>query len=518
MPRALISVSDKTGLEALAKRLVAAGVEIISTGGTADYLERCGVPVTSVADITGFPEIMDGRVKTLHPKIHGGILGRREVDEHRRDAARLGIDWIDWVVVNLYPFRETVSQSDVTPAEAIEQIDIGGPTLIRAAAKNYRDVIILTNPKQYEAVVNQWEAGELTEEERLKLAVAAFRHTAHYDAVIASYFAEQARLDEEFPAELTLAFTREVELRYGENPHQRAAMYREALPSGRTGLVGAEQLQGKQLSFNNLNDAQACWDIVQEFDEPAAVAVKHANPCGAAIGATLLEAYERAYEADPVSIFGGIVAVNRVLDAAVAEKMASIFLEVILAPDFTEDALRILSQKKNLRLLKMKRSGAPASAAKPWQLRRLDDGLLVQTPDDVADAVDEWKTAGKHAPTEEDRRQLAFAWKVVKHVKSNAIVVARDGRTLGIGAGQMNRIDAARIALQQAEKSAGGAQGAYLASDAFFPFGDVVQTAAEYGIRAIVQPGGSIRDEESIRAADEAGIPMLFTGRRHFLH
>ena len=498
----------------MAGKLQEAGVEIISTGGTASYLQAKGIDVTPVSAITGFPEIMDGRVKTLHPKVHGGILGLRDRPAHQDEASEHGIAWIDWVIVNLYPFRSTVSKPGVTLEEAVEQIDIGGPSMVRSAAKNYRHVIILTDPRQYDPIFRLWSEGRLDESTRLQLALAAFRHTAHYDAVIAEYLARQTSIEGEFPEELTMTYVKQSELRYGENPHQRAALYVDPLPRG-LGLVQAEQLQGKELSYNNLNDAQAAWDLLQEFERPTAVAVKHANPCGVANGNTLEEAYRLAYQADPVSIFGGIVAVNRELDGVTAALMSEIFLEVILAPDFSEEALRVLSGKKNLRLIRM---GRQTVRTKPWQLKRLDDGLLLQTADQEDLDPQNWQTAGRHQTTAEDLEQLRFAWKVVKHVKSNAIVVANRFQTLGIGAGQMNRIDAARIALKQAEASSQGVRGAYLASDAFFPFGDVVKLAAEFGIRAIVQPGGSIRDQESIAAADEAGIAMMFTGQRHFRH
>ncbi len=520
--RALLSVSDKRGIVEFARGLAGLGVEIVSTGGTSAVLREAGIPVTSIEGLTGFPEILDGRVKTLHPKVHGGILGRRDLPEHRRQMEEHGIVPIDLVAVNLYPFRATVSRPGVTLEEAIENIDIGGPSMVRSAAKNHRDVIVVVNPDRYGQILDELRArGDVDAATRLVLAVEAFRHTAFYDALISEYLGAQAGsglLD--FPRELTLAFEKVEALRYGENPHQRAAFYRDPLPAG-PALAAAEQLQGKELSYNNLNDAHAAWALVWEFAEPAAVAVKHANPCGVAVAGTPAEAYRKAHDADPVSIFGGIVALNRPVDGEAARAMAEVFLEVVIAPDFTAEAREVLRAKKNLRLLK----AAPPEHAGAWRgaggpprlidLRRVDGGLLIQEADPPGADPGEWRCVSRVRPEPADLAELLFAWKVVKHVKSNAIVVARGGQTLGVGAGQMNRVDAARIALRQAGAAA---RGAYLASDAFFPFPDVVEAAAAAGIRAIVQPGGSIRDEESVRAADAHGLVMMFTGRRHFKH
>lgn len=527
--RALISVSDKSGLIDFARGLHECGVEIVSTGGTAAVLAEAGIPVIPVDRITGFPEILDGRVKTLHPLIHGGILGRRDLPRHRRQMKEHGIEPIDLVVVNLYPFRATVSQPDVTLKEAVENIDIGGPAMVRSAAKNYRDVLVIVNPERYpEVLAALREGAEIDENRRLALAVEAFRHTAFYDSVISEYLG--ALVDEgllAFPSELTLAFEKAATLRYGENPHQRAAFYRDPLPAG-PALARAEQLQGKELSYNNLNDAQAAWALAAEFAEPAAVAVKHANPCGVAVAETPAKAYRQAYDADPVSIFGGIVALNRSVDAETARALTEVFLEVVIAPDFTPEALELLAAKKNLRLLRVAfpeagvagdspAAAGPALACPPRRLdlRRVDGGLLLQEADTAGASPSEWLCVTKARPTPDDLFELLFAWKVVKHVKSNAIVVSKGGRTLGIGAGQTNRVDAVRIALNHAGDAA---KGAYLASDAFFPFADSIEAAAAAGIRAIVQPGGSVRDEESVRAADAHGMIMMFTGRRHFRH
>ncbi len=516
--RALISVSDKTGVIDLARGLHELGVEVISTGGTAKALGEAGVPVTPISDVTGFPEILDGRVKTLHPKVHGGLLGRRDLEAHRRQMAEHGIAPIDLVAVNLYPFRATVGRPGVTLEEAVENIDIGGPSMVRSAAKNHRDVIVLVNPVRYPEVLRALrERGDLEPERRLALAVEAFRHTAFYDAVIAEYLGGVAGMGwRTFPAELTLAFERAYPLRYGENPHQEAAFYRDPLGNGSV-LAAAKQLQGKELSYNNLNDAQAAWALVNEFSEPAAVAVKHANPCGVATASSLAEAYRRAYAADPVSIFGGILAFNRPVDGETAMALADVFLEVIIAPGFTPEARDTLERKRNLRLLEV---GAPEDGAagvppRDFDLRRIEGGLLLQGADAPGAETEAWKCVTRARPEGRDLEELAFAWKVVKHVKSNAIVVAKGMQTLGVGAGQMNRIDAARIALRHAGERG---RGAYLASDAFFPFPDVVEEAAAAGLRAIVQPGGSVRDEESVRLADEKGLIMLFTGKRHFRH
>lgn len=509
--RALISVSDKTGLIPFARGLAEQDIELISTGGTARALKDAGLTVKEVAEITGFPEILDGRVKTLHPRIHSGILAVRDKEEHQRQLEEHHITPIDLVVVNLYPFAETIARPDVTFEEAIENIDIGGPSMVRAAAKNHAYVTIVVDPVDYEPVLAELkEKGQISSELRRRLAAKAFRHTAGYDALIAQYLSEQA--GERFPERLTLTFDKVQTLRYGENPHQEAAFYQEPL-ARQSGIAQAEQLHGKELSYNNINDADAALQLVREFEEPAVVAIKHTNPCGVGLGSTLAEAFQKAYEADPVSIFGGIIAVNRPVDQAVADRMAELFLEVIIAPDFTPEALARLTQKKNIRLLKLDVNGGEDQQVQ--LVRSVTGGLLVQEADFGQLNEEELKVVTQRAPSEAEWEQLFFAWKVVKHVKSNAIVLAKDGQTLGVGAGQMNRVGAARIAIEQAGMKA---KGAVLASDAFFPMKDTVEEAAKAGISAIIQPGGSIRDEESIQEADRHGIAMVFTGMRHFKH
>lgn len=509
--RALISVSDKTGLIPFAQGLAEQDIELISTGGTARALKDAGLTVKEVAEITGFPEILDGRVKTLHPRIHSGILAVRDKEEHQRQLEEHHITPIDLVVVNLYPFAETIARPDVTFEEAIENIDIGGPSMVRAAAKNHAYVTIVVDPVDYEPVLAELkEKGQISSELRRRLAAKAFRHTAGYDALIAQYLSEQA--GERFPERLTLTFDKVQTLRYGENPHQEAAFYQEPL-ARQSGIAQAEQLHGKELSYNNINDADAALQLVREFEEPAVVAIKHTNPCGVGLGSTLAEAFQKAYEADPVSIFGGIIAVNRPVDQAVADRMAELFLEVIIAPDFTPEALDRLTQKKNIRLLKLDVNGGEDQQVQ--LVRSVTGGLLVQEADFGQLNEEELKVVTQRAPSEAEWEQLFFAWKVVKHVKSNAIVLAKDGQTLGVGAGQMNRVGAARIAIEQAGMKA---KGAVLASDAFFPMKDTVEEAAKAGISAIIQPGGSIRDEESIQEADRHGIAMVFTGMRHFKH
>lgn len=509
--RALISVSDKTGVVEFAKKLSELGVELISTGGTKTLLENSGVPVTGISDVTGFPEIMDGRVKTLHPAVHSGLLAVRDNPEHQEQLKNHGYSHIDLVVVNLYPFQETIAKPDVTYADAIENIDIGGPTMLRSAAKNHAYVTVVVDAADYSQVLTEIEStGDTVLDTRKRLAAKVFRHTAAYDALISQYLTEQT--GESMPERYTVTYEKIQELRYGENPHQQAAFYRKPLaPSGN--ITTAEQLHGKELSYNNINDANAALTIVKEFSEPAVVAVKHMNPCGVGIGTTILEAYMKAYEADPTSIFGGIVAANRVIDQATAEKLSEIFLEIVLAPDFTAEALEILSKKKNIRLLKL--GELKASKAAEHLVTSVEGGMLVQQSDIHQLDANELRTVTKREPTEAELKQLLFGWKVVKHVKSNAIVLAKDDMTIGVGAGQMNRVGAARIAIEQA---GGKAQGSVLASDAFFPMGDTVQLAAEAGITAIIQPGGSIKDEESIKVADEHGIAMVFTGVRHFKH
>lgn len=510
--RALLSVSDKTGLVEFAQALVELGVELISTGGTYRLLTEQGIPVQPVDAVTSFPEILDGRVKTLHPHIHGGILARRDSEEHMRALAQQGIETIDLVVCNLYPFAATIARPHVTLEEAIENIDVGGPSMVRAAAKNHAFVTVVTDPARYPQIIDCLRhQGEVPQQLRQELALAAFRHTAHYDAMIAVYLGQQFAPDEVLPETITLSFERQQMLRYGENPHQVAAFYREPQAAGPI-LARARQLQGKELSYCNLYDADAALSLVQEFEQPAAVAVKHTNPCGVACAADILSAYQLAHDADPVSIFGGIVALNRPVEADLARKLAEIFLDIVIAPEFSAEAQSILRQKKNLRLL--------AVGSLNWRYigldyKRIAGGLLVQTPDISGPGDEAWQTVTDKNVTAEQMADLQFAWRVVKYVKSNAIVVAKQGVTLGIGMGQVNRIDAAKQALARAGQAA---QGAVLASDGLFPFSDVVEAAAAAGIAAIVQPGGSIRDEESIAAANRHNLAMVFTGHRHFRH
>lgn len=512
--KALISVSDKTGLIPFAHRLAAAGVEIISTGGTAALLKEAGVPVIGISEVTGFPEILDGRVKTLHPNIHSGLLAVRDNEAHQKQLEELNIETIDLVVVNLYPFKQTIAKPDVTFAEAIENIDIGGPTMLRSAAKNHAFVTVVVDADDYEQVMAEIEAGQdTTQETRRRLAAKVFRHTAAYDALISRYLSEQ--VGELLPESYTVTYEKAQDLRYGENPHQRAAFYRTSLAAGAS-IAYAEQLHGKELSYNNINDADAALAIVREFDQPAVVAIKHSNPCGVGVGADIREAYQKAYEADPVSIFGGIVAANRSIDRDTALALKETFLEIILAPDFTEEALAVLMEKKNLRLLRIPTLNQPeANTDNLFRIAPVAGGALVQDYDLKQLQDEEIRVVTERQPTAEELVQLKFAWKVVKHVKSNAIVLAKGNMTIGVGAGQMNRVGAAKIAIEQAGENA---QGAVLASDAFFPMPDTVEAAAQAGVKAIIQPGGSVRDQESIDACNRFGITMIFTGTRHFKH
>lgn len=510
--RAILSVSDKTGIVELAKELVALGYEVVSTGGTFKAITDGGVPATYVTDITGFPQILDGRVKTLHPMVHGGILAMR-TPEHLAQLEEHGIVPIDLVVVNLYPFRQTIAKPDVTLADAIENIDIGGPTMVRAAAKNNKYVTIIVNPAHYQEVVAMLkEKGEVDEATRLKLATEAFTHTAEYDAYISNYLKQQVGEETGYPETMLLAGAKLQDLRYGENPHQTAAFYKDAGASGAS-VANAKQLQGKELSFNNIIDINAALELVREFTEPAAVVIKHTNPCGAALGKDLHEAYVRAYAADSVSAYGGIVGLNRAVDKATAEEMAKTFLEAVIAPAFTAEALEVLSAKKNLRLLEVGDLGEVPPATQ--DVKKVRGGFLVQSGDNAQVKAADLKVVTKAAPTEADIEELLFAFTIVKHVKSNAIVITKDRCTLGVGAGQMNRVGSAGIAMTQGGDAC---QGAVLASDAFFPFRDTIDEAAKRGIRAVIQPGGSIRDEESITACDEHGMSMVFTGVRHFKH
>ncbi|OPX83670.1 MAG: Bifunctional purine biosynthesis protein PurH [Pelotomaculum sp. PtaB.Bin104] len=509
--RALISVSNKEGLVDFARGLAELDIEIISTGGTEKALREAGVPVTYISDVTGFPEILDGRVKTLHPNVHGGILALRNED-HLSQLAKHGIAPIDLVVVNLYPFRETVAKPGVTLEEAIENIDIGGPTMVRSAAKNYQHVLIVVNPERYMEVLDALRQGEVDSAFRQALALEAFSHTASYDTAIAAYLKGLEAKDELFPPTWNISLKREQLLRYGENPHQLAAFYRDPAVIG-TCAGNAVQLSGKELSYNNIGDLDSAFELVREFTEPAAVIVKHNNPCGCACSAQLHDAYLKALECDPVSAFGGIVALNRVVDAATAEEMAKIFLEVIIAPGYQDDALEILKKKSALRVLET--GPITGQTNDRFVYRKVNGGLLVQEADREVLRLPDLKVVTKRQPTQEEMDELIFAMTVVKHVRSNAIVVTGGRQLLGVGAGQMNRVGSAKIAFEQAGEKA---RGAMLGSDAFFPFRDTLDEAAKAGITAIIQPGGSIRDDESIAAADEHGIAMVFTGMRHFKH
>ena len=515
--RALLSVSDKSGIDALAQGLVEHGVEVLSTGGTAALLRDRGIPVRDVASLTGFPEIMDGRVKTLHPRVHGGLLGRRGVDDDV--MSEHGIAPIDLLVVNLYPFIQTISRAGCTREQAIENIDIGGPAMLRAAAKNHADVVVVVDPGDYDLLLKALGAGRAPDAaQRSRLAAKAFAHTAAYDAAIARYLAGHGEQHEtaRWPVRLNLEFEQRFALRYGENPHQQAAFYTE--PGAGPGIVAtAEQLQGKALSFNNIADADAALECVKQFAEPACVIVKHANPCGVAEAGTLREAYERAYATDPTSAFGGIIAFNGVVDVdTVSQIIARQFVEVIIAPGVDDAALPLLAGKPNVRVLT---TGAWQEASAPAaDYQRVAGGLLVQDSDQGRVGASDLKVVTRRSPTPRELSDLLFAWRVVKFIKSNAIVYCQDGRTIGIGAGQMSRVYSARIAAIKAADENLPVAGSVMASDAFFPFRDTVDQAAEAGITAIVQPGGSIRDEEVIAAADEHGLCMVFTGMRHFRH
>jgi phosphoribosylaminoimidazolecarboxamide formyltransferase/IMP cyclohydrolase len=516
LKRALISVSDKTGIVDFTRALIEHGVEILSTGGTCRLLREAGLAVTEVSDHTGFPEMMDGRVKTLHPKIHGGILGRRGVDDSVMTAH--DIPAIDLVVVNLYPFEATVARADCTLADAVENIDIGGPTMVRAAAKNHRDVAILVSTQDYAAILEELTEhnGHTTLKTRFNLAIRAYEHTAAYDGMIANHFGclvEGGSAD--YPRTFSLQLEKVQEMRYGENPHQSAAFYREAVPK-EVGISSAQQLQGKALSYNNVADTDAALECVKSFSEPACVIVKHANPCGVAVADTLTNAYDLAFHTDSESAFGGIIAFNRALDADTASAIVERqFVEVIIAPAVSEDAQSIIGQKENVRLLQ---TGAWSAPVPTRDFKRVNGGLLVQDRDDGMIDRDNLNTVTNRAPTEAEWADLLFAWKVAKFVKSNAIVYAANQRTIGVGAGQMSRVNSARIAAIKAEHAGLTVEGAVMASDAFFPFRDGIENAAARGIAAVIQPGGSMRDEEVIAAADEAGMAMVFTGMRHFRH
>ena len=503
--RALISVSDKTNIVEFAKGLEKHGFEVISTGGTYTHLKNNGVSCISIEDVTHFPEILEGRVKTLHPKIHGGLLSKRGNELHNKHVAENNIEYIDLVCVNLYPFEATVKKEGVSEEEIIENIDIGGPSMLRSAAKNFNDVAVVTDINDYVKILEELEQGGISYETRRALAIKVFNTTASYDAAIANYFNKKDNL---VPERLTLSYKLQDSLRYGENPHQKAYHYVQDNNESYA-LQNAVQLHGKEMSYNNIQDASAALDILSEFDETTCVAVKHMNPCGVATGNSVFEAYSRAYEADPVSIFGGIVAVNGKVDKETAEKMHSIFLEIILATDYDEEALEILTKKKNLRIYKL----SEKNNNHEQQIKSVRGGILVQDFNDKL--ADEYESVTEKKVDETEQRDIEFGLKVVKHVKSNAIVVVKDGQTLGIGAGQMNRVGSCKIALEQAGEKA---KGAVLASDAFFPMRDSADIAADYGIAAIVQPGGSIRDQESIDACNEKGVAMVFSKIRHFKH
>ena len=508
--RALVSVSDKTGLVAFVQGLQNAGWEIIATGGTQKLLEDSGIKTIGISDVTGFPEICDGRVKTLHPKVHGGLLARRDEESHLQALRENGIEFIDLVCVNLYPFRQTIAKEGVSMADAIENIDIGGPSMLRSAAKNYSDVTVVCDPADYDTILAEINAtGNTTVETRLQLSAKAYTHTAQYDACIATYMREKAGLNEK----LFLEFDLKQGLRYGENPHQSAKFYAstKAIPFS---LATGKQLQGKEMSYNNIQDANAALNIARDFDEPFCVALKHMNPCGAAVAATIEEAWQKAYEADTVSIYGGIVICNRTITKEIALGMKPIFLEIVIAPDFTEEAMEIFATKKNLRVIQVDMT--PSTEAID-QYVSVNGGLLVQHLDTQIETITNEMCATKVQPDEATLADMQFGWNIVKHVKSNAIVVVKNGQTLGVGAGQMNRVGSAEIAMKQAH-AAGVTEGLILASDGFLPFDDTVALAAQYGVTAIVQPGGSIRDNDCVTKADELGICMLMTGTRHFKH
>lgn len=514
MARALISVSDKAGIIAFASALVQRGMEIVSTGGTMAALQRAGLPVTGVSEVTGFPECLDGRVKTLHPAIHAGLLAMRANPEHMEQIAEMGIEPIDLVVINLYPFRATIEKPGVTMEDAIEHIDIGGPTMLRAAAKNWQDVTVLVDPADYAGVLTELDAGGVTRETKQRLCHKVFAHTAQYDALIAQYLLGQLPGHSEFPDTLTLPYELVQDMRYGENPHQPAAFYRE-LGDVRGCLPAATQRHGKALSYNNINDANGALDLLREFERTAVVAVKHANPCGVGVADTVEEAYRLAYEADPMSIFGGIVATNATVDGPAARRMCEIFLEIIVAPAFTDEAFDLLSKKKNIRLLELdtSRRAYPAGAL---DMKKVAGGMLVQTQNDVLWPQGAcWHVVTKRAPSPQEAEDLKLAWAIVKHTKSNGIAIAKDFQSLGIGPGQVNRIWATHAAI---ERSGEKVRGAAMASDAFFPFEDCVQAAAAAGITAIIQPGGSTGDQKSIDVCDAHGIAMVCTGMRHFKH
>ncbi len=530
---ALISVSDKTGIVEFARALHALGIRLLSTGGTAQLLAKEGLPVTEVAEVTQFPGMLDGRVKTLHPKVHGGLLARRDLPAHMAALKEHGIDTIDLLVVNLYPFEATVAKAGCTLADAIENIDIGGPAMVRSAAKNWKDVGVITSADQYEAVLAELKAGgKLSDKLRFALSVAAFNRIAQYDGAISDYLSslqfEAEKLSETyvpartlFPAQSNGIFTKIQDLRYGENSHQQAALYRDLYPAPGSIVTGV-QLQGKELSYNNIADADAAWECVKSFKLPACVIVKHANPCGVAVGTNALEAYNKAFQTDPTSAFGGIIALNRAVDGAAAQQIAKQFVEVLMAPDFTPEALEVFKAKANVRLMKI---ALPPGGDTPWKqgrnamdAKRVGSGLLLQTADNYELQLPDVHVVTVKQPTQEEMQDLLFAWKVAKYVKSNAIVFCKGGMTMGVGAGQMSRLDSARIASIKAKAAGLSLKNTVVASDAFFPFRDGLDVVVDAGATCVAQPGGSMRDQEVIDAANERGVAMVFTGVRHFRH
>ena len=516
--QALISVSDKTGVLEFARELAALGVNLLSTGGTAKLLADNGLKVTEVADYTGFPEMLDGRVKTLHPKVHGGILARRDFPAHMDALGSHGIPTIDMVVVNLYPFQQTVAKEHCTLEDAIENIDIGGPAMLRSSAKNHKDVVVICDPADYAPVLEQIKAGDVSYETRFTLAKKVFAHTAQYDGAITNYFTslgedKQHATRSNFPETLNLHFKKVQDMRYGENPHQSAAFYRDTVPAVGS-LSGYKQLQGKELSYNNIADADAAWECVKTFGETACVIIKHANPCGVAVGISALEAYSKAFQTDPTSAFGGIIAFNCELDGNAAEAIAKQFVEVLIAPSYTEAARAVFASKQNVRLLEV----PLGEGINVFDFKRVGGGLLVQSPDAKNVAMADLKVVTKKQPTQQQLQDMMFAWRVAKFVKSNAIVFCANGMTMGVGAGQMSRVDSARIASIKAQNANLTLVGSAVASDAFFPFRDGLDVVVQAGATAVVQPGGSMRDQEVIDAADEQGIVMMLTGTRHFRH
>lgn len=515
--RALISVSDKTGIVDLAQKLVSLGIEIISTGGTARTLSDSGIDVIEISKITGFPECLDGRVKTLHPSIHAGLLAIRDNEEHMKQLRQLNITPIDIVIVNLYPFKQTILKDSVKREEAIENIDIGGPTMLRAAAKNYQDVAVIVDPNDYEKVISELETdGKVSIDTKFYLSAKVFEHTANYDSLIAEYMRKEANMSM-FPQTLSLTYEKAQEMRYGENPHQKAAFYKE-IKNTKGLLTDAVQLHGKELSFNNINDTHGALELLKEFTEPTVVASKHANPCGVGSAENIYDAYIKAYNTDPTSIFGGIVVANRTIDEATAQEMSKIFLEIIVAPDFSNEALEILKKKKNLRLMKLDNIESKQSSDS-IDIKKVSGGILVQQIDNIL-LDGELNYVTKRKPTDKEIEDLLFTWKIVKYAKSNGIAIGKNKQSVGVGPGQVNRIWACEQAIQHGIDNLGidTVKGAVLASDAFFPFSDCVEAAAKAGITAIIQPGGSIRDQESIDACDKYNIAMVFTGIRHFRH